>query len=112
LLDLLSGKIDLRKLASGLARASTKEAPTDLAARLAAALSTTRVHTDILVATRDTTALAFIAAWKSNLFDDARKAAHIRLSSTDTASHSFADATSKAWLYRQIEDCLKQQDLR
>lgn len=109
LLDLLSGKIDLRKLAIGLAKASAKEAPTRLAERLAEAFANSKMPVAILIAARDTTARAFMAAWRGRAFEQARKTAHIRLTSTDTASHSFADTAAKAWLYSQIQNCLKQQ---
>lgn len=106
LLDLLAGKIDLRKLAGGLAKAAAKEAPSGLAARLGQALSeaTNRIH--ILIAERDGTALAFMAAWNSAAFGPARNAPHICITKTRTASHSFADAESRAWLYQHVADIL------
>ncbi len=102
LLDLLTGKIDLRKLAGGLAKAAQKETPTGLAARLAASLAASSLPMQLLVAERDTTALAFIGAYKTPLFDAVRTRADVTLSKCDTASHSFADATAKAWLYDHI----------
>lgn len=98
LLDLFTGKIDLKKLAGGLAKAAQREAPTALAAQLAGALATTTLPIDILVARRDTTALAFMGAYDSALFDAVRTRKNIALSTTDSASHSFADAQSNAWL--------------
>lgn len=108
LLDLLTGKIDLRKLAGGLAKASSKAAPSCLGARLAQALAATDMPVEILIAARDTTALAFMAEWRGTPFENARKAAHIQLTSIDTASHSFADAASRDWLFSQIEACLER----
>ena len=102
LLDLLTGKIDLRKLAGGLAKAAQKETPTGLAARLASSLAASSLPTQLLVAERDTTALAFIGAYKTALFDPVRARAEVTLSKCDSASHSFADATAKAWLYDHI----------
>ena len=61
----------------------------------------------ILVAERDTTALAFLGAYKDAIFDPVRARPNITLSRCDSASHSFADATAKAWLYEQIERALK-----
>ncbi len=110
LLDLLTGRIDLRKLANGLAKASAKAQPSGLATRLAQALTETSVAADILIAARDTTALAFMAEWKGSAFDSVRTAANVRLTSVDTASHSFADAASGHWLLSQIENCLKRAD--
>jgi exosortase A-associated hydrolase 1 len=107
LLELLTGKIDLRKLASGLAKAASTDAPTQLSARLANALASTEARIELLIATRDSTAMAFTAAWKSPLFQLVRKRPNIRLHDVETASHSFADATSRRWLYDRIADVLK-----
>ncbi len=102
LIDLFTGKINLKKLAGGLAKAAQKEAPSGLAARLASSLTSSAAPTYILVAERDTTALAFIGAYKTPLFDAVRARADVTLSKCDTASHSFADVTAKAWLYDHI----------
>ena len=106
LIDLLTGKIDLRKLAGGLARAAQKEVPTSLAQRISNALSIATTPTTILLASRDTTAMAFIAAWKGSAFDDARDRSDVDVQTLDSVSHSFADADSKAWLREQIERAL------
>ena len=106
LLDLLTGKIDLKKLAGGLAKAAQKEMPTGLAARLASSLASSSLPTQLLVAERDTTALAFIGAYKTPLFKTARSRANVTLSKCDSASHSFADATAKTWLYDHIARAL------
>ncbi|MBK6707302.1 MAG: hydrolase 1, exosortase A system-associated [Sphingomonadales bacterium] len=106
LIDLFSGRIDLGKLAGGLARAARKEAPTGLAQRIGEALSTSTVPATLLLASRDTTALAFTAAWKSSAFDVVRQRGDVNLQTLDSASHSFADADSKAWLCERIEAAL------
>jgi hypothetical protein len=36
-----------------------------------------------------------------------RSRTNVTLSKCDSASHSFADAAAKAWLYSQIEQALK-----
>lgn len=110
LIDLLSGKIDLGKMASGLKKAAQKEEPSGLAQRLAEALGRTNRPVHILIAARDTTALAFIASWKTGLFNAVRNANHFTLASCNTASHSFADARSKAWLYDQIKSKLMERE--
>lgn len=102
LLDLLTGKINLKKLLGGLARAAQKDAPTGLSARIAAALETSTTPTAILIAERDTTAMAFLAAWKDAGFANVRARTGVTLASHDTASHSFADAAAKAWLLDRI----------
>jgi exosortase A-associated hydrolase 1 len=109
LIDLLTGKIDLRKLAGGLARAAQKEVPTGLAQRIASALSTSATPLTILLASRDTTAMAFIAAWKSSAFDDARDRSDVDVQTLDSASHSFADADSRVWLCGRIEGALQAE---
>jgi exosortase A-associated hydrolase 1 len=108
-LDLLGGKIDLRKLAGGLAKAAKRENPSSLAVQLANALSLISIPTDILIAAKDTTALAFMDAWSGNLFEEVRTNRMVGLSSFDTASHSFADIGSRQWLYHQVEGSLGRQ---
>ena len=68
LIYLLTGRIDLRKLLVGLAKAKAKEAPTQLSVRLADALSATGARLELLVAAQDNTAMAFVAAWRSRCF--------------------------------------------
>jgi exosortase A-associated hydrolase 1 len=107
LIDLFTGKINLWKLAGGLVKAAQADKPTDLAERLAQALATSTLPTAILIADRDTTALAFMSAWNSNAFTDVKACQAVALHSCQTASHSFADAQAKAWLLGQIEAQLR-----
>jgi hypothetical protein len=109
LIDLLTGKVDLRKLAGGLAKAAAKQEASSLAIQIADQLAKTQIAVRILIAQRDTTALAFMAAWRDAAFKDARSNRNVTLTSTDSASHSFADAAAKAWLYSQIEAELKRE---
>jgi exosortase A-associated hydrolase 1 len=110
LIDLVTGRIDLKKLAGGLAKAATKDAPSGLAARVAEALRETRLPVKILIAERDTTALAFVGAWKSAVFDTLRGSSQVSLCLFDTASHSFADPSAKSWLFAQIGSALNDLD--
>jgi exosortase A-associated hydrolase 1 len=103
LIDLISGKIDLKKLAGGLTQAAQSQKPSGLAARLAEALSASSIPTAILVAERDTTAMAFMAAWKDQCFATVRARSNVTVASCPTASHSFADAPSRSWLFAQLE---------
>jgi hypothetical protein len=48
-----------------------------------------------------------MAAWQSAEFENIRGKATITLSATDSASHSFADTQSKAWLLENIHAQLK-----
>lgn len=107
LLDLLTGKIDLRKLANGLASAARKESVSGLAVRLAGSLGTSTVPIHLLIARRDTTAMAFMGAWHSAEFANVRALAHIRMDQFDTASHGFADDASRRWLYDSIRETLQ-----
>jgi exosortase A-associated hydrolase 1 len=102
LIDLFTGKINLRKLASGLAKAAQSDKPTGLAERLAAALASSSPPATLLIAERDTTAMAFIAAWNSGVFAGVKTRPSVALESYSTASHSFADANAKAWLLGHV----------
>jgi exosortase A-associated hydrolase 1 len=102
IIDLFTGKIDLRKLSRGLASASRKDEVTGLATRIAAALTQTPLRVNLLIARRDTTAMAFMGAWHDGVFASVRERSNVRIEICDTASHSFADAVAKAWLVDQI----------
>jgi exosortase A-associated hydrolase 1 len=104
--DLLSGKIDLKKLAGGIVKAMVKGAPSGLAKQLANALALSSVPVRILIAKRDTTALEFVGVWFGDEYAAARTNTNITLTSVDTASHSFADIQSRAWLIDQISVAL------
>jgi exosortase A-associated hydrolase 1 len=105
--DLLTGKIDLTKLAGGLRRAAAKDAPSGLGTRIASALADSAKPATILLASRDTTAMAFRAEWNGAAFDSARQQAGIMVAEVDTASHGFADKASKDWLRGQIMAALQ-----
>jgi exosortase A-associated hydrolase 1 len=109
IIDLLTGKIDIQKLASGLAKAKAREPASGLATRIAAHLLDRKEPVALLIAERDTTALAFLATWRSASFQAVRTKDNISLSTYDTASHSFADPAARAWLYAQVEGTLKRQ---
>ncbi len=108
LIDLLTGKVDLRKLAGGLAKAAAKQEASSLALQIADSLAKTQIPVHILIARRDTTALAFMAAWQSAAFQCVRTKPNVTLAATGSASHSFADMAAKLWLYSQIETELKR----
>ena len=107
IVDLLSGKIDLKKLARGLKQASRSEENSALSLRLRDALSGLKEDTHILLAKRDTTARAFLGAWNSNDFEPLRRNSNIIVSSLDSASHSFADVEAKNWLTDKILGALR-----
>ncbi len=102
LLRLLTGGVNIRKLVSGLMKASSKpsQATQGLPARLAAALSATEIPVAILLAKSDNTALAFADHWKGDPFAPAR--ARCVVETCDTDSHSFARPQDKAWLTQRV----------
>lgn len=85
---LLTGGIDYRKALRGLAAIRRAPATAPLAAGVAAALRAGDVPAEIVVATRDATAIAFIDAWRGADFAAVRGRA--RLTEIDSAAHSFA----------------------
>ena len=107
IVDLLSGKIDLRKLLKGLKQASKSEDNSALAIRMRDALSDMDCNSRILVAKRDTTARAFLAAWNSPDFATLRDSSSITLETLDSASHSFADEVAKDWLTGKLLEALR-----
>lgn len=102
LLRLITGGVNIRKLISGLAKASAKQSqpPTSLPARLAASLAVAKVPVTILLAERDNTALAFADHWKSAAFAASRT--RHTLTTCPTDSHSFARPQDKAWLTEKV----------
>jgi exosortase A-associated hydrolase 1 len=107
ILDLLSGKIDFKKLLKGLKQALRPEEISPLSSQLRDALSGINSDTMILLAKRDTTARAFLAAWNSTDFEPLRRKAGITVESLDSASHSFADIEAKNWFTEKLLDKLR-----
>jgi hypothetical protein len=94
LVRLATGKVSLRKLAGGLKRAvSPAPPPTSLAQDIQAGLARFDGPVRLLIAERDRTAQAFLAAWDS---DDER------LARCSGASHAFVEPHSRDWLFGQI----------
>lgn len=107
IIDLLSGEIDFRKLLKGLKQASKAEKNNALSLRLRDALLRLDDNSRILLARRDTTARAFLAAWNSADFASLREKSDITLEMLDSASHSFADQTARDWLTDKILRALR-----
>ncbi len=102
LIDLFTGKIDLRKLLKGVLKASQSEDNSDLANDIAKTAAAITTPTHILIAEKDTTAMAFMAAYKSQSFETMRHNDMITIHKIDSASHSFADQKSSDWLHHNI----------
>ncbi len=105
-LRLLRGGVDLAKLARGLLRARSGDAPSPLAARLGDAMARCAEPTHVLLASRDRTAIEFEAAWISPAFAAARENAMVSLHRLDSASHSFAREDDATWLEERLIETL------
>ena len=93
---LLSGAIDLRKLASGLRQAAAPAPQSALAEQMREGLARFAGPVTILLAERDRTAELFAAAWGEDP----------RIARLPSASHSFADEAARDWLLQQIVEAL------
>jgi exosortase A-associated hydrolase 1 len=94
LLRLLTGKVDLAKLARGLRSASAKRsAPSSLAETMTEGLARFEGPVRILIAERDRTGQAFVDGWDSR---------DTRLQRCQGADHAYSDANSRDWLVAQI----------
>lgn len=107
IMDLLTGKIDLKKLLGGIKQASRKQENSSLSLQLRDGLLALGKSCTILLASKDTTARSFLAAWNSEDYSDVRALQDLKLETIDSASHSFADERSGKWLENQILDALK-----
>ena len=93
---LLSGAIDLRKLAVGLRQAAAPAPQSALAEQMRAGLARFAGPATILLAERDRTAELFAAAWGEDP----------RIARLPSASHSFADETAREWLFERLVEVL------
>ena len=99
LVRLATGKVSLRKLAGGLGKALKPAAPpSTLAQDMQAGLERFAGPVRLLIAERDRTGQAFLAAWDS---DDPR------LAHCAGGSHAFVEPTARDWLYEQLVAALQ-----
>lgn len=98
---LLTGKVDMSKLAKGLGRLAARRPPRldSLADKTVRALEASVMPTTILLASGDATAIAFDDVWRN---DPA-----IPVVRLDTASHSFAGQDEFAALVRELRRALR-----
>lgn len=95
---LLTGGVNLRKLAGGLrSAAAPSHPPSSLAQDMRAGLAAFGGRVTILLAERDRTAQAFAAAWDRS--DE-------RIRRIDSASHSFSDDAARDWLFERLAEAL------
>ena len=93
-LRLLTGGVNLAKLAQGLRAASRPaQAPSSLVEAMKAGLSAFTGPVHILLATHDRTAQLFEAAWPRD---------GCRIARIDSASHSFSDHAAREWLFARL----------
>ncbi len=96
---LVTGKVSFAKLAGGIRQAlRPAPAPSGLADEVAAGLAGFGGPAVILLASRDRTAQAFEAGW------DGRDP---RISRCEGATHAFAEAESRDWLFEQVTGLLR-----
>jgi exosortase A-associated hydrolase 1 len=86
---LLSGTVNLPKMFRSLSRATQRDRTSSLAERVADMLERFPVETNILLAERDGTAVAFKAQWEGTLFDTYRP--RISVTALASSSHSFSN---------------------
>ncbi len=108
-IGLLTGAVDLRKLARGVLRVARpiKTVPSPLSSRLAVAMANFSGPVRILLAERDGTGVTFLGEWNSAGFATARGRSDITLRKIDSSSHSFAEAGDKAILREEILTALR-----
>lgn len=105
-LRLLSGAIDLKKLASGMAKLIRPATASTLELRLANAMANGACPAHILLARGDMTAIAFASAWQGDAFAKARQSGLYRVTMLDSASHSFATDADYAVLRSALTESL------
>ena len=99
LLRLLTGKVSPGKLIASLRDALRKPPPpTTLAQEMAAGIASFPGTIRILVAERDRTAQAFLAAWDK---------ADARIRRCPDATHSYVEASARDWLAAQLLEMLR-----
>jgi exosortase A-associated hydrolase 1 len=103
---LLSGSISYRKLLKGLAKIAASK-PSSLSGEIAAALGKARVPAQLILATRDSTAIAAQAEWSSAAFGGLRQAnpAPVRIESD---SHTFSRPGDEKALLAAVREALER----
>jgi exosortase A-associated hydrolase 1 len=98
LMRFATGKVSLRKLVGGLAHAARPAAgPSTLAKDIERGLARFAGPARVLIAERDRTGQAFLAAWN---------AGDTRIRRCEGANHAFAEPHAREWLRAQLLDAL------
>ncbi len=96
---LLTGRVDFRRLARGVAATTRGTSLSPLAGRFAAGLAH-GTPTELLLATGDNTAITFADMWQRRPFAQLRR--RVPVHRRDTASHSFARPGDRDWLLDRL----------
>ena len=104
--ELATGRINLAKLWQGIAAARGRGQEGPLARAMAKALCNTNRPVTLILADRDSTAVAFEEAWKGPAFRDLHGGGRVRTIRIPTASHSFARPEDAEALYRAVRNML------
>ena len=105
-LRLLTGGVNLGKLAGGLRKAAAPAKASGLAGEVAAALAGWSAAT-VLLAEGDNTAIAFADAWRGAAFAGVRERVTVARRATD--SHSFARDGDGDWLFAKVLEAVEAQ---
>lgn len=103
---LLSGSISYRKILKGLARIASS-GPSTLAGELASALERGRAPAQLVLATRDATAIAAAAEWASPAFRKVREGNPAPVT-IDSDSHTFSRPGDEAALLAAVAGALQR----
>ncbi|HYD36556.1 MAG TPA: hydrolase 1, exosortase A system-associated [Allosphingosinicella sp.] len=103
---LLSGSISYGKLLKGIGRIVASR-PSSLAGEIAAALGKARLPAQLILATRDATAIAARAEWSSAAFQSLRDA-NPEPVAIDSDSHTFSRPGDEAALLAAVEAALER----
>ena len=101
---LLSGSVSYRKILKGLGKIVSSR-PSSLAGEIAESLAKARLPAQLILATRDATAIAAQAEWSSAAFRPLREANPIPVT-IDSDSHTFSRPGDEAALLNAVEDAL------
>jgi len=101
---LLSGSISYRKILKGLGRILASR-PSSLSGEIAASLTKAKLPAQLILATRDSTAIAAQAEWSSPAFRNLRQANPAPLT-IDSDAHTFSRPGDEAALLRAVKEAL------
>lgn len=102
---LLSGSISYRKVLKGIGKIVSSK-PSSLAGEIAGALQKARVPAQLILATRDSTAIAAQAEWNSSVFRTIREASPPPVT-IDSDAHTFSRPGDEEALLAAVKQALK-----